>query len=179
MFSTRIIPVVNLSFIVGLRQRSVNSLKRILLSLNTKRNILRRLERNHRKIKYLEMYSKIFIHIGRKLKQMLPLTLLVGIFAWNSGIDGYRIGPFNKTAVEDRSGGFPKFPQSFLINSGDNHFIHGFYLSHKTPEPLPLNHRNTCGTRSVAFNPKRSGKIIGGKLRSGFDFQFYVIAIIY
>lgn len=107
---------------------------------------------------------------------MLPLTLLIGIFAWNSGIDAYRIGPFNKTAVENRSGGFPKFPQSFLVNSGDNHFIHGFYLSHKNPEHLPVNHRNTCGTRSVPFNPKRSGKIIGGKSRSGFELNTYAIA---
>lgn len=94
---------------------------------------------------------------------MLPLALLISIFIWNNRIESYRIGNFNYTvaSADDRSGGFPKFPQSFLLVNNQNQFYHQFYFPSKNHEDISTP-QNTCGTRSVQFNPKRSGKIIGG-----------------
>lgn len=91
---------------------------------------------------------------------MISLTLLLSIFIWNGRIVvSYRIGNFSQ-ANDNRSGGFPKFPQSFLTNNGNNKLFQSFYTSQKYNN---INtDANTCGTRSVQFNPKRSAKIIGG-----------------
>lgn len=96
--------------------------------------------------------------------------LFCGALIWTNRCDAYRIGKFNYT-VDNRSGGYQKFPQSFFTNAGQNKFIHEFYYSHKHSEPLITN-RNTCGTRSVVFNPKRSGKIIGGKFDGFYSINF-------
>lgn len=90
---------------------------------------------------------------------MLPLTLIIGLFVWSNRIESYRIGKFNYTLAseKDRSGGFPKFPQTFLFATN----LHQFYFPPKIHEIVPT-HQPTCGTRSVHFTPKRSGKIIGG-----------------
>lgn len=84
---------------------------------------------------------------------MLFLTLIFGLFIRNDHVIAYRIDSFNQT--DNRSGGYPKFPHSFLLENTDNRFVHEFYQSQRQSS-------NMCGTRSVTFNPKRFGKIIGG-----------------
>lgn len=81
---------------------------------------------------------------------MLSLTLLIGMFIWS----GRAISTAN-----DRSGGYPKFPQSFFV--GGNQLIHGFYITPNQKVHQQVD-ENACGTRSVHFNPKRFAKIIGG-----------------
>lgn len=84
---------------------------------------------------------------------MLSLTLLFGMIILKDGVISYRFGTQNGT--NNRSGGYPKFPQSFLITNAENKFVNDFYYSNKQTT-------NMCGTRSINFNPKRFGKIIGG-----------------
>ena len=91
------------------------------------------------------------------------LTLLLSIFVWNGrAVVSYRIGNFSQPN-DNRSGGFPKFPQSFLAhNNLENKFFQPSYSSQQHNNMQT--DANTCGTRSIPFNPKRSAKIIGGNL---------------
>lgn len=92
---------------------------------------------------------------------MLPITILIGVTMWSSRIDAYRIGKFNQT-TDNRSGGFPKFSQSF--SSSANKFIHEFYKfsNNNLERNRPIYNRNTCGIRTINYSPKRTGRIIGG-----------------
>lgn len=80
---------------------------------------------------------------------------------WSSRVDAYRIGRFNQT-TDNRSGGFPKFAQSF--SSTANKFIHELYKfsNNNLERNRPIYNRNTCGIRSINYSPKRTGRIIGG-----------------
>lgn len=76
---------------------------------------------------------------------MFSVTLLMGLIY---GVGSYRIGSFN------RSGIYEKFPQSILFNNNNFYNVQKYTIQ---------TNFNTCGTRSVHFNPKRAAKIIGGK----------------
>lgn len=60
-----------------------------------------------------------------------------------------------------RSGGFPKFPQSIATTYDNKFYSVAFVNRPKNQESLGTG-ADACGTRSIKFNPKRYGKIIGG-----------------
>lgn len=109
------------------------------------------------------------------LKKSLLLIILNGLFA--SCVESLHIGNFSTvgqkrfTQNDDRSGGFPKFPQGFITSgdfvggisgSIDNKFYYPFFITQKNQESKTG--LNSCGTRSIKFTPKRNGKIIGGNI---------------
>lgn len=61
-----------------------------------------------------------------------------------------------------RSGGFPKFPQSFSAAYDNKFYSLSFVNRPSNHENIYNSLTNMCGTRSIPFNPKRYGKIIGG-----------------
>lgn len=104
-----------------------------------------------------------------KLLAVIILNSIPLIWWHNNCVEAFFIGnftPINKYVLNDiRSGGFPKFPPSMLtqnLNTGNKHF-YGQFLSAHNAENIQAE-MNSCGTRSVNFNPKRNGKIIGGNV---------------
>ncbi|XP_031629228.1 serine protease 30-like [Contarinia nasturtii] len=97
--------------------------------------------------------------------RMFLFTLLMNVFIFDR-VASYRIGSFNQTYV-NRRGGYQKFPQAILSSNG----VNIFYAAQK--------YTNTCGTRSINFNPKRTAKIIGGQSAPYGAFPWQVEIQIY
>lgn len=99
------------------------------------------------------------------LEKLFALIIINSLSIWSSCVDAFHIGNFTTThkyiANDIRSGGYPKFPQSMITHNAysGNKFYHAYFLQQNNPEKLSS---TGCGTRSVHFNPKRNGKIIGG-----------------
>lgn len=107
------------------------------------------------------------------MQNMKSFVLMFSMFVWHNRIDTLEIRNFTSITKYPsnniRSGGYPKFPSTIHTftsssNTGvGNKYYHGFYFPQKRPDFYPIN-RNTCGTRTVDFNPKRHPKIIGGNV---------------
>lgn len=107
--------------------------------------------------------------ITKLLAVIIILKYCTSIWWHNNCVKAFYIGNFtaiNKYVLNDiRSGGFPKFPPTMLtqnLNTGNKH-SYGQLLSIHNVENIQTE-MNSCGTRSVSFNPKRNGKIIGGNV---------------
>lgn len=125
------------------------------------------------------------------LRKYSQLSLLSILFTWIHYGDAFHIRNYTAQSQfiqnDIRSGGFPKFPQSFItsvdtMSDTNKFYYHPFFVGQPNPDTQSID-LNACGTRSIKFTPRqpptstsrvRHSKIVGGNIASYGEFPWQV-----